>query len=227
MRTLSKESRSTCGPMHHPTTCPPRFHRVRICGRAVRRGNWSEGKQATNLCFAFRISSSVRPEKAGAVEGRAGTEVIEGKDGHKHTEGQDPSGDNTMNLWRNQLHYAQNFRSRDTQLHFSQTNLGASAGQLRDSSTSPASHLPSPFCSVLLGNFPLFVVTDEALDIEGIEKGNVPRPIVVPAAPVIRTLDLLPVGVKIDLVILGKEPSGMEKVEDEDVQVHKCRLEDL
>ena len=67
-------------------TCPPRLHRVRIYRRAVRRRNWPEGKQVSDLCFAFRISSSVRPEKAGAVEGRAGTEVMEGKEGHKHKE---------------------------------------------------------------------------------------------------------------------------------------------
>jgi hypothetical protein len=96
MRTPSKESHSTCGPMHRPTTCLPRLHRVRICRRAVRRGNWSKSKQATNLCFAFRISSSVRPETAGAVEGRAGTEVMGGARMDTNTQR-----NNIKNLWRN------------------------------------------------------------------------------------------------------------------------------
>ena len=77
--------------------------------------------------------------------------------------------------------------------------LGASAGQSRYSaalSTFSASHL-SPFCGMLFGGSPLRVVIGEALDVEGIKESNVPRPIVIPAAPVIRTFDLEPFGVKI------------------------------
>ena len=80
---------------------------------------------------------------------------------------------------------------------------------------------------MLFGGFPLLVATDEALDVEGIEESNVPRPIIIPAAPVIRTFDLLPFGVKITSVALGKEPSGMEDIEDEDVQIHETRFENL
>jgi len=68
---------------------------------------------------------------------------------------------------------------------------------------------------------------NEAMEVEGIKESNVPRPRVVPAASVTCTFDLLPLGVKIYLVVLGKEPSRMEEVEDEDVQVHKRRFEDL
>ena len=83
MHTPSKESRSTCEPMHRPMTCLPRLHRVRIyrrtVRRTVRRTGPSKSKPATNLCFAFKISNSFRPEKVGAAEGRAGTEVMESK----------------------------------------------------------------------------------------------------------------------------------------------------
>jgi len=85
MHTPSKESHSTCEPMHRPMTCLPHLHCVRIYRRTVRRTGSSKCKRATNLCFAFRISNSVRPEEAGPAEGRAGTEVMESeKEGHKH-----------------------------------------------------------------------------------------------------------------------------------------------
>jgi len=80
---------------------------------------------------------------------------------------------------------------------------------------------------MLLGGFPPLVVINEALEIEGIKESNVPRPFIIPAASVICTFDLLPLGIKIHRVALGKEPSGMEEVEDEDVQVHESRFEDL
>lgn len=79
-----------------------------------------------------------------------------------------------------------------------------------------ASHLIH-FCILLLGGFSLLVVTNETLDVEGVKESNVPWPVVIPAASVICTFDLLPLGVKINLVTLGKEPSGVEEVEDEDV----------
>ena len=87
MHTLSKENHSICELVRRPTMCLPRLHRVRIYGRVVRRENLSESKQATNLCFVFRISNSVRPVNAGAAEGRAGTEVMEGKHRRKQVEG--------------------------------------------------------------------------------------------------------------------------------------------
>jgi hypothetical protein len=95
-------------------------------------------------------------------------------------------------------------------------------------STFLLSHLLIPCCDLhLFGRFPILLLTNETLDIEGIKESDVPRPIVIPTPSVIRTLDLLPLRVEIDLVTLGEEPSGVEEIESEDVQIHKSCFEDL
>ena len=141
------------------------------------------------------------------------------------------TGDNIKNLSRNAwIHEGSNYIVVEIQELGHLKKLGASARQLRYSaalSIFPASYLLTLFSSMLFGGFPLLVAMDEALDVERIKKSSVPRPIVIPAAPVIRTFDLLPLGVKITPVAHRKEPSGMEDIKDEDVQIHETCFEDL